>query len=107
MKEDEPLEVQLSEEIARLFDLFVRRMAKVKATDDRADRDMRHGTTESLDGIHDSGVTATGHENTVGSGGEKIYVSFEISNEIDDARIKVSLHPRRLQHKVFRCNFLI
>ena len=63
MEEDELVEIELPEEIARLFDLFVRRMAKVKATDDRTDRDMRHGTAEGLDGIHDSGMTATGHEN--------------------------------------------
>ena len=65
MKEDEPVEVQLSEKITRPFDLIVRRMTKVKATNNRANRDMRHNAAESLDGIHDSGVTATSHENTV------------------------------------------
>ena len=65
MKEDEPVVVLLPEEIARSFDLIVRRMAKVKAADNRANRDMRYGVAERLDGIHDSGVTATSHENTV------------------------------------------
>ena len=65
MKEDQPLEVEPLEKIACLRDLFARCMAKVKATDNRANRDMRHGAAERLDGIHDSGVTATGHENAV------------------------------------------
>ena len=64
-KEDRPLEVEPLEKIARLRDLFVRRMTKVKATNNRANRDMRHNAAESLDGIHDSGVTASGHENAV------------------------------------------
>ena len=65
MKEDEPVEVQLSEKITRPSNLFVHRMAKVKAADNRTDCDMWHDPTKHLDGIHDSGVTATGHENTV------------------------------------------
>ena len=43
MEEDESVEVELPEEIARPFDFIVRRMAKVKTADDRANRDMRHG----------------------------------------------------------------
>ena len=65
MKEDEPVEVQLPEKITRPFDLIVHCMAKVKAADNRANRDMWHGAAERLYGIHDSGVTATGHENAV------------------------------------------
>ena len=65
MKEDKLVEIELPEKIARLCDLFVRRMTKVKAADNRANCDMRYGAAESLDGIHDSGVTATGHENAV------------------------------------------
>ena len=65
MKEDQPLEVEPFEKITRPIDLIVRCMAKVKAADYRTDCDMRHGAAERLDGIHDSGVTATGHENTV------------------------------------------
>ena len=65
MKEDQPLGVEPFEKIARLRDLFVRRMTKVKAADNRANRDMRHDAAERLDGIHDSGVTATGHKNTI------------------------------------------
>ena len=49
MKEDEPVEVLLSEKITRPFDLIVRRMTKVKATDNRANRDMRHSAAERLD----------------------------------------------------------
>ena len=65
MKEDEPVEVEPPEKIARLRDLFVRRMAKVKAADNRTDCDMRHGAAKCPNSIHDSGVTATSHENTV------------------------------------------
>ena len=65
MKEDEPVEVQLSEKITRPFDLFVRRMTKVKASDNRTDCDMRHGTAEGLDGIGDARMTTTSHKNAV------------------------------------------
>ena len=65
VKQDKALKVKPPEEISRPFDLIVRRMAMVKAADNRANRDMRYGVAERLDGIHDSGVTATGHENTV------------------------------------------
>ena len=54
MKEDETAELELPEKIARSFDLFVRRMAKVKAADNRSNCDMRYGTAECLDGVHDS-----------------------------------------------------
>ena len=40
-------------------------MAKVKTADNRANRDMRYGAAERPDCIHDSGMTATGHENAV------------------------------------------
>ena len=65
MKENEPVEVQLSEKIARLRDLFVRRTTKMETSDNCTDYDMRHDPTKRPDGIHDSGVTATGHENAV------------------------------------------
>lgn len=65
MKEDQPLEVEPPEKIARLLDLSVRRMTTVKATDNRTDCDMWHGAAERLNRIHDSGVTASGHENAV------------------------------------------
>ena len=49
MKEDQPIEVEPLEKITRPFDLIVRRMTKVKATDNRANRDMRHSAAERLD----------------------------------------------------------
>ena len=65
VKEGELVELKLPEEIARPFDLIVRRMAKVKTADNRANRDVRHGAAKRLDGVDDTGMTTSGHENAV------------------------------------------
>ena len=65
MKEDQTLEVEPLEKTARLRDLSVRRMAKVKAADNRTDCDMWHDAAKCSDGIHNSGMTATGHKDAV------------------------------------------
>ena len=59
------IELKLPKEIARPFNLIVRRMAKVKTADNRANRDVWYGAAKRLNGVDDTGVTATGHKNAV------------------------------------------